>query len=145
MEVPRPRGLPADAGGGIATLILAVGCRGEIPTAARAAIAGTWHLESVNGRALPYVLGGEGENRVELVSDRVELSADGRFTEVSRIRYLEPGFVSTNRVTDDGTYSVNGDTLTLRYGSDRRTDSGAVRGEQLTLAGDGYSLVYRRE
>ncbi|HEX4936578.1 MAG TPA: hypothetical protein VFV33_25530 [Gemmatimonadaceae bacterium] len=98
----------------------------------------------MNGTSLPFIVAQSGADRVELLDLTLQLHADGSFDETATIRYTESGVVSTEQVSDDGTYTLTGTAISLRYTSDGTVFSGALNGDALTLGTQGLALEYRR-
>jgi hypothetical protein len=105
-------------------------------------VIGTWNLTTVDGVALPHIVQAE-DPLVEILSDRLVLLADGRFTELLRFRVTESGAILTQSRPDAGRYSFNGTVATFTF-NDQTRGTGTVLGGSLTVAGTGTPFVYMR-
>jgi hypothetical protein len=108
------------------------------------AVTGTWHLETVEGMALPYVLSESSGFMEELTSEVLILDSSGDLTIVTGLRYTEGTGVTTEVIPDGGTYTVNGSTITITWESDGSTSTATVDGDVMTLEDIGLTFVYRR-
>src|SRR3954471_14237805 len=95
----------------------ATACGGDSATGPSGTIAGTWNLQTVNGAALPFVVGQVGTSKVELTSDVFTLTSTGSFTEIVTLRTTQNGQVTNSSQSDAGTYTVNGTAVTLHFNS----------------------------
>jgi hypothetical protein len=126
----------------VATVLLA-GCDSNDTTGpTQNSVAGTWNLTTVNGSPLPFTL--QATPKIEVLSDQLVVSANGTFTESTQLRFTNGTIVSTQVVTDAGTYSLNGTAATFIY-NDGTTGAGTVSGNTLTVAEPGLSLVYQQQ
>jgi hypothetical protein len=106
---------------------------------------GTWHLQSVSGQSLPYILEQDATRKVELTGETVTLLASGRQTMVTSFRVTESGSVSTESVPAAGNYTASGSTLLLTFDNDEDTYTAIVKGDTMTIDDIGLTFVYRRD
>lgn len=106
---------------------------------------GMWRLETVSGQPIPFVLEQDGQRKVELTGETVELLSSGRQTMVTSFRVTEGGTVFTESIPAPGNYTVNGSTLTLTFDNDTDTYTAIVNGDMMTIDDIGLRFVYRRE
>ena len=129
----------------VATVVLA-GCGSDgitTPTPIdNSAVVGTWNLTTVNGAALPYVV--REEPRVELLSDRFVLLADGTFTATIAFRFSDSGADLVQSREDAGTYSFSGTVATFSF-NDQTTGTATVSGNTFTLGGADAPFTYTKE
>ena len=129
----------------VTTVVLA-GCGSDSITTPtpidNSAVVGTWNLTTVNGSALPYVL--REEPRVELVSDRFVLLADGTFTATIAFRIWDNDSNVVQSREDAGTYSLSGTVATFSF-NDQTIGTAAVSGNTFTLGGAGAPFVYTKQ
>lgn len=126
-------------------LAAAVSCGGDKTTGPTAAtITGTWTLQSVNGSALPYTVAQTGANKVEVTADVLTI-ASSSFTQTTTVRSTINGQVTTQSVSDAGTYTLNGTAASFRFNSDGSTGTGSFSGSTLTVAEDGFAYVYTKQ
>lgn len=108
-------------------------------------LVGTWNLSTVNGAPLPFTLQASNP-KVEVVQDQFVGTADDRFTENGTGRFTSStGVVSNVSFTDAGTWTVNGNAITIRFDSDNSSLSGSIDGSTLTVGGFGLSQVYLKQ
>lgn len=108
-----------------------------------ASIAGTYNLETIDGKTPPVVVFEEPGLKVEVVSGNFILTASGTFTTTVGWRTTENGQVTTNSETFPGTYTVTGTTVNFAY-ADGDTDSATLAGSTLTFTEAGSTVVFRK-
>jgi hypothetical protein len=106
---------------------------------------GTWRLETVDGKSLPFTLDEPDVDKYELTGETITLLATGRVTMMTSLRVTDNGNVSLESVPDGGTFTVNGSTVTFRFDSDGSTPIATVTGDTMTLGDIGLTFVYRRD
>lgn len=127
-------------------LVVAAACGGDSPTEPTpASVAGTWRLQTVNGSVLPFLLVEFGTDKVELTSDVLIVAASGSFAQMKQLTTTQSGQVSTDDLTDAGTYTLNGTAVTFTFDSDSSTGTGSLSGNTLTVAGGSFAMVYRKQ
>ena len=129
------------------TVVLAfvlAACASDSSTAP-SGVVGPWSLQTVNGSALPFVVGQSGENKSELLADTIKLASAGGFIESSSFRTTLNGVVTLQTVADTGTYTLSGSTLTLSSTTSAgASGSGTVSGNTITATIQGLAFVYKR-
>lgn len=123
--------------------VVSMGCSDDGTRPTPASFAGIWNLQSVNGLPMPFVLQAANP-KLEVVSDQLVVMGNGTFTEAFAIRRTTGTEVVTENGSGSGTYSLNGTAVSLVY-TDGSTGSGITSGNNLTLAGQGFSQVYVRQ
>jgi hypothetical protein len=108
-------------------------------------VAGTWRLQTVNGLPLPFTLSETGMDKEELISEVITLAAPGSLTIVTAFRYTTGSNVFSESIPDEGTYAVDGSTVTITWDSDGSTSTATVSGNTMTLQDIGLTFVYRRD
>jgi len=111
-------------------------------------IAGTWNLQTVDGRPLPVTLDQTGDTIVELTAITMTLTAStsssGSFSLSSTIRLTENGQSTSQTNSVSGTYSLNGAALSLT--ANGQTITGSWNGgNTLTLSDGGSAFVFARQ
>jgi len=66
---------------------------------------GTWHLAAVNAHALPYVARISGTDTTVIVSSRIVLSSDGRWSKTDSVSHRTGTGAASAVFADDGTWS----------------------------------------
>lgn len=127
----------------LATTLLA-GCGSDTSTGPRQTIVGTWNLQSINGAALPYVAQTD-VGTIEILGDRIVVSADGTFTDALVVRVTSNTNVVTSTINDTGNYTVNGTAVEFVFASDSTSGTAALSGDNFTFADGGVSWAYQRE
>jgi hypothetical protein len=110
----------------------AIACGGDDSTGPSTSIAGTYTLRTVNGGNLPYTLIQIGQDKLEIIAGAISLNADNTFSDRITIRTTEGGIPDEEEFIAVGTYTVNGNTVTL-------TESGS--GDRYSLAHSGNTLT----
>lgn len=108
-----------------------------------ASIAGTYNLQTIDGKSPPVVVFEEPGLKVEVVSGNFILTASGTFTTTVGWRTTENGQVTTDSDTFPGTYTVTGSTVNFTY-ADGDTDSATLAGNTLTFTDSGSTVVFRK-
>jgi hypothetical protein len=115
-------------------------------------VAGTYVLVSFAGEALPIVYYDDATLRAELRSGSIVLDSDEEFrlTLAERItdKTRSPATVYSEDTLLEGTYSVNGSRVTIRYeDEDGDTQSGAltIDDNELVIGDEGEELVFRKQ
>ena len=106
-------------------------------------LAGTYNLMTVNGSGLPMIVQASNP-KIELVSEQIVVNPNGTFTVTTNRRSTTAaGAVSTNTITDAGTYGASGSATTFHFNSG--TTATATRsGNTLTLVAPTSSSVYTK-
>ena len=130
----------------LVALLALVACGGDNdPTSPGNSLAGTWSLQSINGTALPYVVLQSGANKIELTADILTVSSGGSFTQTSTIKTTVNGQVTTESVSDAGSYTVNGNAVSFVFNSDATTGTGVLSGNSLSVGAEGAAFIYRKQ
>jgi hypothetical protein len=85
-----------------------------------------------------------GADKLELTSDVITANSTGSFTQMTTIRSTEGGQVTNESIPDAGTYTQAGTAVTFTFNSDGSSGTGTLSGNTVTVASQGYSLVYTR-
>lgn len=126
-------------------LAVAVACGSDSPTQpTTTSIAGTWSLTSVNAVGLPFVINQSGNDKLELVGDVVTATATGTYTETFSYRETLNGVVTTSSQPDNGTYTINGNAITLNS-STTGPITGALSGNTFTVVDQGFVFLFTKQ
>ena len=125
--------------------LVLLGC-GSDSTGPGANIVGTWDLQTVNGSPLPYLVdfNQTTNTRTEVVSDQYVVHQGGTYDETFTTRTTVGTQVTDDPVADAGTWTVNGNSVTLTA-SDGSPLNGTVNGNHITANIGGFTLVYLKE
>jgi methyl coenzyme M reductase beta subunit len=63
---------------------------------------------------------------------------------MTTVKTTESGQVTTESIPDAGTYTQNGTAVTFTFNSDGSSGTGTLNGNTVTVASQGFSLVYTR-
>jgi hypothetical protein len=129
----------------LALLIVAISCSDSTTAPTFASVAGTWSLQTINGTPLPFTTSQSATDRTEILSDIVNATSSGTFTETTTFRFTQNGSVSTQTSVDNGTFSLNGTAVTFTFNSDGSTDTGSLNGNTMTVTQTGFALVFRKQ
>lgn len=119
------------------------------PTGAPANITGTYPLRSVNGDDVPTTILEVPGYKFEILSGSLVLNSNNTFTEQATFRETENGTVTETPLTCSGTYTRNGNGITLNEtaaGDDcGGTFTGTISGTTVTVSYDAqFQAVYRK-
>lgn len=106
-------------------------------------IAGTYQLQTVNDRSLPWTAFEGPGFKYEMVSGSFTFTNDGKYTSTGSLRLTENGVVSNQTETGFGTYVVAGTSVTMTE-SDGEKFSGTVQSSVFTLTDEGFTFVFRK-
>jgi hypothetical protein len=134
-------------GAGLA-LAVAAACGGDSSTGPES-IAGSYSLQTVNGKGLPYALLDTVEQgvafKIEVVSPTtLTLGASADFRLVLTTRTSFGGITEIQSDTISGTYARAGTALTLASPGQEVITATWDQGDSVTLSGGGDVLVFRR-
>jgi hypothetical protein len=119
------------------------------------AVEGTYALEEVGGNALPATIyegpwnsgGQQIQVRLEMASGSLELDEEGSYTILMQIRITTGGKSGPASLSDTGSYTRSGDTVTFRSNKGAGdVFTGRLRNGSLTLqldiVGDRHAQIY---
>lgn len=107
-------------------------------------VRGTYTLEAVNGRGLPYVLSDYSGYRESIYSGQLRLESGGYFTETLQIEENDFGVVTRYTRRDTGEYEVTSRGEIFLYYDTGDMVEGDYSGRELRLYGSGQTVDYRR-
>ncbi len=124
-------------------LALAAGCARDTTGPASARLEGLFHLATVNGGALPFLVQQDSTVRVDVTESALTFNHDSTWSQTTLYRVDDGGTTSTPSQMVYGTWQLvnNAVELTSPAGF---SEHGAINGPTLTLLDGGLSLVYRR-
>ena len=110
---------------------------------ASASIAGTYHLVSINGSALPFTYQ-LGATTVVVTGDVLTVADGGTWTESSTYSQTVNGATTNQVMSDGGAWSRFGKTVSFANANRNITYSGEFTGSGLNLSNPGFSYVFTR-
>jgi hypothetical protein len=127
-------------------LAMSVACGGDSPVEPlNVQIAGTWHLQSINGSPLPFIVFQSATEKFEITSDVLTIVSSGTFTELTAFRLTENGAITNESFPDSGTFTINGNAITFVFISDATaTGTGTLSDGTLTVTSSGVVLIYTK-
>jgi hypothetical protein len=105
-------------------------------------IAGSYSLRSINGQALPFLLGVNGSDTLSLVDDTYTLTGDARFTEIFHTRRVQSGTTVLVAGSDSGSFTRSGQSLKMVGLNGVFTAT--IKSDTLQLDGENTTFVYRK-
>lgn len=108
-------------------------------------VRGDYALRTVNGAALPYVTTSAGNVKTELLDDVLSLYSGSTFSEVSHVRITTNGTVTTQTITETGTYAALGTGLLFSYNSARSSRQSVFNNRTLTFLEPGMTSAYIKD
>lgn len=106
---------------------------------------GTYSLQTVNTKTLPFTFYDDGTQKIEVLSDVYTLSANGTYTNQTVIRTTTGGTSTTDNLSSNGTYKQSGSSITLTDSSDSTDQvTGTLNGSTFTINVSGTVLVYTK-
>ena len=106
-------------------------------------INGSWSLRTVNGAALPFTVSGSGTNKTEITDDVITLFEGLTYQEVIQKRITTNGTAATTTVTETGSFSTFGTSVTLISNLPRER-RGLIEGNTMTIVENGMVQAYKK-
>jgi len=130
----------------LAVILAAFACGGDDSTTpTQASVAGTWTLQTINGSPLPFTVA-TSPAKIEWLSSVVNVSSNGTWTSSLQVRTTVSGQATTATSTDGGTYTLSGNNVAILSNTAGSTaQAGTINGNTLTLAQQGFVLVYTKQ
>jgi hypothetical protein len=85
-------------------LLAVVSCGSDATGPAQGSAIGSYHLESVNGAALPFLSVQNGTAKTEITSEVITLNGDGTFSDVEIVRTTNGSSIATTQFGSVGAY-----------------------------------------
>jgi hypothetical protein len=123
----------------VTLVLIAAGCHD------RGGLAGTYHLQEVNGSPLPAPASQNPRGRAEILEGAYTLDTDGSYRARIVFRVTSDTVVYFDSAAHTGRYVSRGDSLIfLAPTGDQVNAEGQLLGPLLTFRYPGWSFVYRR-
>ena len=107
-------------------------------------ITGSWSLRTVNGAALPFTVSGSGANKTEITDDVITLFEGFTYQEVIQQRITTNGTAATTTITETGSFSTFGTSVTLNSNSRIDARRGLIEGNTMTIVENGMVQAYKK-
>ena len=129
----------------LAALILCAcsGSDGPATSPSSGSLAGTYHLVSINGSALPFTAQA-GTTTVIVTSDVLTVADGGTWTESSTYSQTVSGVASNQVMTDGGAWSRLGATVSFADANKVIAYAGQITGSGFNLSNTKYSYAFTR-
>ena len=129
--------------------LLLLGCSSDNSVSADIdAAVGVYVLQTVDGSPLPFNAGNQGGVNVVIVNDQYTLKSSRTYTREGTLRLTEFGTTTTQSVTESGSWTLNGGTLTLTISisslGQTGNYSGSLAAPSLTINQMGFVGVYKK-
>ena len=129
--------------------LLLFGCSSDNSVSADIdAAVGVYSLQTVDGKPLPFDAGNQGGVEVVIVKDQYTLASGRTYTRDGTLRLTQFGTTVTQSVTESGTWTLNGGTLTLTISASSLGQtgnySGSLTGSSLSINQMGFLGVYKK-
>jgi len=129
--------------------LLLLGCSSDNSVSADIdAAVGVYVLQTIDGSPLPYNAGNQGGVDVVIVSDQYTLASARTYTRDGTLRLTQFGITATQSVTESGSWTLNGGTLTLTISTSSLGQtgnySGSLTGSSLSINEMGFLGVYKK-
>lgn len=105
-------------------------------------VTGDWSLRTINGASLPYTVSGSGANKTEVLDDVYTFFEGFTFNETIHRRVTTNGQVSTVTVTENGSFSTFGTSVTIT-GNTTPVRRGIIEGSTMTIVEEGLVSAYK--
>lgn len=125
---------------------LSLGCSSyTLTTPTQESLGGKWNLTAVDGTSLPYTAPHIGTDKQEVMADVLTITPPNTFTEVTTVRSTVGGQVTTQTITDSGTYEFNSYAVTFHFQGDGSLGSGTLTGRTMEIITSGISFTYKKQ
>jgi hypothetical protein len=107
-------------------------------------VTGTYTLRTINGSSLPYTLPGGGTTKTEILDDVLNLYQGNTYAESGHSRVTVNGQVTDQTISEAGSYSVFGTSITFTSGDGRRTRLSNADSESIIFVEAGVTSVFKK-
>ena len=134
---------------GALLLVAATACKGGEstgPGGGSASLAGTYSLQTANGKAVPTIAIQDLSGTFEVLSGKVVLNANSTYMDILSYRTTASGSTDPQTLTDtlQGTYVQLGDNVTLTSSGGSVYSMSWIDGNKLAYAESQLTLIYRK-
>lgn len=107
--------------------------------------AGVYALTTVNGSALPFVLGQNDTASAQLTAGAITLRSDGSFLDILNVLVTVPSGTTMEADTLAGSYAVQGSTILFQPNDNSGNYTAALTDTSLVEANPNFTIVYRKQ
>jgi hypothetical protein len=136
---------------GVMLVLTALACGSDKGTGPDASMSGNFTLRTVAGVNVPAAVYDQPDGKVEIVAGNLNFSTDRTWTGQFDVRGTDrpSGIVTPLTLHGNGTYTLNGSTVTIHDATDGTDFTATVNGNTLTatldLLGDGaVTMVFQK-
>ncbi len=105
--------------------------------------AGNYAMRTINGNVLPFTVLTTADVKLEITSDTIYMTTNGRFRDVGHYRRTRAGVVDFPADTLDGDWTIRGQTVSMTSNTGFAFQGNLV-GNTLTIEGTGVTSVYTK-
>jgi hypothetical protein len=105
---------------------------------------GTYTLRTVNGSSLPFTVSGSGTTKSEILSDTIFLYEGRTFAESAHYRNTVNGTVSDNRVTDSGSFTLLGNSVSFASNDQSPVKTYVIDNDVMTVVKPGLTMAFKK-
>ena len=129
-----------------APLAFTLACHDSSTNPSTTDISGVYSLQTIGGTGLPVTFQTSTTTTTTLTSDVLTVGSDGTWSEAETVQQTVNGQTTPGSVSDGGTWSLNGTTVTFVSTANGVVDYvGTYNSGTLTLdSGDGQAQVFQR-
>jgi hypothetical protein len=137
---------------GMMLVLTALACGGDKGTGPGASMSGNFTLRTVGGANVPAAVYDQPDGKVEIVGGNLNFNSDKTWTGQFDVRGTDrpSGIVSPLTLNGNGTYTLNGSTVTIHDATDGTDFTATLNGNTLTASidlglGDGaFTMVFQK-
>jgi len=131
---------------GFLLVALALACGGDnVNGPTTESVAGNYSLTMVNGSPLPFVVAEVRDDKLEVTAGSLSINADNSYALTFGLRETQGATVTTETVTEAGTYHRSSNTLSFHPNDDSGDWSASyASGGTITMGTGGETLVFKR-
>ncbi|HMA19630.1 MAG TPA: hypothetical protein VKO87_02440 [Gemmatimonadaceae bacterium] len=107
-------------------------------------VTGTYTLRTVNGSSLPYTLPGGGTTKTEILDDVLNLYQGNTYSESGHMRVTVNGQVTTQIISEPGSYSLFGTSITFTSGDGKHIRLSNADSESIIFVEAGITQVFKK-
>lgn len=107
-------------------------------------VTGDYTLRTIDGSSLPYTVAGSGTVKTEIVDDVVTLYEGFTYARLRHSRTTTNGQVTNASITDTGSFSLLGNSISLRSNDGSPLKAAVIAGNTMTIVESGLTEVFKK-